>query len=152
MEEIIPLLILLFIAGPVVAALGNAKNKQQQQQQQKQRQQRPARQAPAKPAAPASVLPPRSETRLRPTLAPTLHDHSGMFEGSLHADGTEGVDPHDHGFDHEVDMPSDHSEEALNASLTAEGARPAAAPGLRLDFSPKNIASAFVLQEVLKRR
>ena len=75
-----------------------------------------------------------------------------MYAGSMGDLDHEGFDPHDHGFDHEVDMPSDHSEEALNASLTAEGARPAAAPGLRLDFSPKNIASAFVLQEVLKRR
>ncbi len=90
---------------------------------------------------------------MRPALQPTLHDHSGMFEGSLHADdGTEGSDPHDHGFDHDVDMPSAHSEEELNRSLREGGARPAAGGGLKLDFSPKNIASAFVLQEVLKRR
>ena len=67
-------------------------------------------------------------------------------------DGTEGTDPHDHGFDHEVDMPSDHSGEMINQSLKEQAPKPSPSRGPVFNFTPQNIASAFVLQEVLKRR
>ena len=149
MGELIPILLLGLVVVPMILAINQAKSQQQEQQKQRQAQQH----QPVKAAKPASVLPPREQTTLRSTLQPTLHDHTGMFDGSLFADdGTEGSDPHDHGFDHEVIMPSDHSAEEINRSLKgqAEKVTPASAPVL--NFSPKNIASAFVLQEVLKRK
>ena len=152
MDELIPILILGLVLIPTLLSFNKTKTQQQEQQKaQKARQQAPAK--PAKAAKPATVLPPREQAPARPTLQPTLHDHSGMFDGSLYADnGTEGTDPHDHGFDHEVEMPSDHSEQIINSSLTGAPAKPAPARGPVLDFSPRNIASAFVLQEVLKRK
>ena len=156
MEEFIMPLFVLLVIVPLAISVSAIKKGQQQQQQRQEQQERQQQQLqqqrqPAPSKGPA--LPPRDTRAARPTLTPTLHDHSGMFEGSLFADdGTEGSDPHDHGFDHEVDMPSSHSEEEINASLRESGARSAPAPGVRLDFSPKNIASAFVLQEVLKRK
>ena len=105
---------------------------------------------------PRAVLPPRPVQTVRQAIQPTLHDHSGMFAGSLQADdGTEGSDPHDHGFDHEVDMPSDHSEEVLNASL-AEGAgaekpRREPQPKPLLDWAPDSLVRAVVMQEILRR-
>jgi len=149
MEELLPLLMLLFIAVPTVISISQAKNKQQEQQKNRPAQTRQQ----AEEKKPDAVLPPRERAPLRPALQPTLHDHSGMFDGSLFADdGTEGTDPHDHGFDHEVDMPSDHSAEMINQSLKEQAPKPSPSRGPVFNFTPQNIASAFVLQEVLKRR
>ena len=149
MGDILPIIVLFLVVIPTIASFNQAKKQAQNQQQQKARQ----NQAQAKQTKPASVLPPREQTPMRSTLQPTLHDHSGMFDGSLFADdGTEGSDPHDHGFDHEVDMPSAHSEEVINQSLKGKATQPTPTKKPVLDFTPNNIASAFVLQEVLKRR
>ena len=158
MDELFNLMIGAFVVigfiGTIVGAIGHGTKQTQQrppqratpQQAQPQRQRAVRRPDPAK-----TMLPPR-EAQTRQVIQPTLHDHSGMYEGSLHADdGTEGTDPHDHGFDHEVVMPSEHSEEAINRSLREAKAAPAAAPRPALRFNPQNIASAFVLQEVLRR-
>ena len=149
MGELLPILMLIFVAVPTVISFNQAKNKQQEQQKNRQAQQR--QQAAEK--KPDTVLPPRERAPMRPTLQPTLHDHSGMYDGSLFADdGTEGTDPHDHGFDHEVDMPSEHSAEIINQSLKGRAPKPSPSRGPVLNFNPQNIASAFVLQEVLKRK
>ena len=102
----------------------------------------------AAPPQPAEMLP-RLE---REPLRPSPHDHSGMFDGSLlaDADSPEGRDPHEHGFEQEVSMPSDVSDQVINASLAAEGTEAGAAPVLRL--TPESVREAFILQEVLKRR
>ena len=89
MEELLPLLMLLFIAVPTVISISQAKNKQQEQQKNRPAQTR--QQAGEK--KPDAVLPPRERAPLRPALQPTLHNHSGMFDGSLFADdGTEVID------------------------------------------------------------
>ncbi|MBR4710863.1 MAG: hypothetical protein IKP10_02445 [Clostridia bacterium] len=147
--QIAPILIILIIGifsvltGPKEQAKKNAAA-----QRAKAAQRPPAgpAQKQAAKAGPDTMLPPRP-------LTPTLHDHSGMFEGSLHADdGTEGSDPHDHGFDHEVDMPSMHSEENINASLAADRpAAPSAKAAPLLDWAPDSLVRAFVMQEVLRR-
>ncbi len=161
MEEIFDILgCLVVIVGLIASAIGglvNAVKKGQQtgaaQTRQTASQRRPQVRQPqgGQASAPKTVLPPREETAHR-VLQPSLHDHSGMFAGSMNADdGTEGSDPHDHGFDHEVDVPSSHSAEEINRSLRGTEAPSVPAPRLALSFSPQNIASAFVLQEVLRR-
>ena len=105
------------------------------------------------PAKPAMAGPGKAERApLAPRLAPTPHDHSGMFDGSMmaDADSPEGRDPHDHGFEEEVSVPSMTSEEEINRQLGAQEAPAQAAPVLRL--TPESIREAFILQEVLKRR
>ena len=47
------------------------------------------------------------------------------------------------------DMPSSHSEELFLTKDDTDQTVPQS--GLRLNFSPDSIASAFILQEVLKR-
>ncbi|MBQ6173840.1 MAG: hypothetical protein IJK28_04390 [Clostridia bacterium] len=137
---------LFFIIAITVGSARKSAAKQQAERANAERRRKAAQ--PGKPAArqQESILPPRP-------IAPSLHDHSEMFEGSLHADdGTEGSDPHDHGFDHEVDMPSMHSEEEINASLREQPGKKAPAPGKPLlDWAPNSIVRAFVMQEVLKR-
>ena len=153
--EAIPVILFLVIFVPLAVVINIAK---QQGKQGKQGQQGrnappagPAAGAPApRPQAPKpaekAVLPPRPETQSRPALQPTLHDHSDIFAGSLLADdGTEGEAGRE-------DMPSAHSDEELNQSLTEEQEEAAQGSGIVLDFSPKNIASVFVLQEVLRRK
>ncbi len=101
-------------------------------------------QVPVPRTQPAEMLPPRPEVRVTP------HDHTDMFAGSMHAETTEGVDPHDHGFEHDVDMPSSHSDAELNASFEQADAEEAEAPSL-MDWTGSGIVRAVVMQEVLKR-
>ncbi len=108
-------------------------------------------------AAPAQEIKksaPAAQTPLRAAIAPTIsvsrHDHSGMYDGSMNADSTgEGRDIHDHGFEREIDMPSMHSDEVLNASFRVQEDTVSSAGPLNLN--PDSIARAFVLQEVLRR-
>ena len=121
-----------------------------------------AAQKPAKPAPAPTMLPttdaaakrgPAAATvsPLQPSLAPTPHDHSDMFAGSMLADTGEGQDPHDHGFEAEPLMPSDTSEAEINASLLGEAGHSGNGGSGWFDFSPNSIARAFVMQEVLGR-
>ena len=111
--------------------------------------QKHAAEAAAAQAKAQSILPP--VTHIAPTVHVTPHDHSGMFEGSLHADDSgEGRDPHDHGFETEIDTPSMHSEEAINASF-GQISDSDPIPGLKLAFDGDSVTRALVMQEVLRR-
>ena len=112
--------------------------------------------APQKPAQ-TTMLPrqiPRIDDRpahsvMQPTIHVTEHDHTNMFEGSLGDVADEGYDPHDHGFTGKHEMPSEHSDERLNASFGEPAKQPR--PALALDFGPSAITQGIILQEVLKR-
>ena len=156
MENFLSLVVFIAI---IVGVVSQSSKKAKKQAQTQARPGQPAS-APAQPAPelkpmqvpvprtePAEMLPPRPEVRVTP------HDHTDMFAGSMHAETTEGVDPHDHGFEQEPDMPSSRSDAELNASF-AEAApaesEEAEAPGL-MDWTGSGIVRAVVMQEVLKR-
>jgi hypothetical protein len=96
-------------------------------------------------AAPAPYRAP-----LTATVAPTMHDHSDMYAGSMGDVEDEGFDPHDHGFEAAPNMPSMHSEAEINASLT-DVAEEEEEGGFSLRLDGDSLMQAFVLQEVLKR-
>ncbi len=155
--------LILVVIGVIISSF-NKKNKPAQKPQ-AQQQARPQTGGTAQQSAPA-----RAQTVLRPaapaqpqtvqptvssSLQVTLHDHEGMFQGSLNADDSgEGRDiqDHDHGFTHEVEMPSMHSAETINDSLTADGT-PAgnSGAGFRLPLSAEGLVQSLVMQEVLRR-
>ena len=114
MDELIPILILGLVLIPTLLSFNKTKTQQQEQQKaQKARQQAPAK--PAKAAKPATVLPPREQAPVRPTLQPTLHDHSGMFDGSLYADN---------GADHQQ-LPDRHARQTRPRAQSGPGLQPA---------------------------
>ena len=133
--------LLIVVSICVSTAAANSKKRQQEASRSKARP-RAARQ-PDGDDAPGQSDPAQAE---RQPLQPTRHDHTGMFDGSLRADDrTEGYGPG------APAMPSDLSEEAINASLTGEAAPKAGRPAILPDFTGDNLAKAFVFQEILKR-
>ncbi len=76
---------------------------------------------------------------IQPNVAVTPHDHSGMFQGSMAHDQTEGT---------LKDMPSDHSAELFTQTVAAPAPATTASP---FHFSDNELANAFILQEVLRR-
>ena len=150
----------------IIAIVVNTINKAKKQKKKEQsaaktdapaRQRMPAsqvQQPKAKPEKP--VLPPEKPAAdAAPTVRVTPHDHSNMFAGSMNAETGEGIDPHDHGFEAEADMPSMHSDAELNASIARHAAgrkAPEPAPVSPVPvLSSSSITQAFVLQEILKK-
>ena len=89
---------------------------------------------PETPAAPAArrEIAPRVETRVR--VSPHMED----YEGSLHAESTEGIDPC-------------HEEQLSERPAPQLAPMPVEAPGIRLDWTGENMVKAFIMQEVLQR-
>ncbi len=137
--------ILLVIVTSIMSSVNASKKKQEAQRLAKAKERIAQEKAGKERAADKTVRREAPRTDRKP-LAPTLHDHSGMFDGSLYADdGTEGRDPGD------LTMPSARSETDINASLTGKAAPGAKRPAILPEFTGGNLARAFVLQEILKR-
>ena len=89
---------------------------------------------PEMPAAPVvrQEIAPRVETRVR------VSPHMEEYEGSLHAESTEGVDPC-------------HEEQLSGRPALQLAPMPVETPGIRLDWTGENMVKAFIMQEVLQR-
>ena len=89
---------------------------------------------PETPAAPAirQEIAPRVETRVR------VSPHMEEYEGSLHAESTEGIDPC-------------HEEQLSGRPAPQLAPMPVETPGIRLDWTGENMVKAFIMQEVLQR-
>lgn len=90
--------------------------------------------------------------RVQTTVEVSRHDHAGMFEGSLNADGMEGADPchDDRPF---ARMPSHYSDRIVNGEEhEMHETHEAEAPAMGLDWTDSDgLVKAFVMQEILKR-
>ena len=145
--------VVLVIIAVVSAISKNAKKKKKAQEQSRQIQtavpkmkavpkdtQKPAPAAeesmlpPETPAAPAArrEIAPRVETRVR------VSPHMEEYEGSLHAESTEGVDPC-------------HEEQLSGRPALQLAPMPVETPGIRLEWTGENMVKAFIMQEVLQR-
>lgn len=145
--------VVLVIIAVVSAISKNAKKKKKAQEQSRQIQtavpkmeavpkdtQKPAPAAeesmlpPETPAAPAvrQEIAPRVETRVR------VSSHMEDYEGSLHAESTEGIDPC-------------HEEQLSERPAPRLAPMPVETPGIRLDWTGENMVKAFIMQEVLQR-
>ena len=144
--------VVLVIIAVVSAISKNAKKKKAQEQSRQIRTAVPKMEAVPKdtqkpaPAAEESMLPPempaapvvrqeiapRVETRVR--VSPHMED----YEGSLHAESTEGIDPC-------------HEEQLSERPAPQLVPMPVEAPGIRLDWTGENMVKAFIMQEVLQR-
>ena len=89
---------------------------------------------PEAPAAPTvrQEIAPRVETRVR------VSSHMEDYEGSLHAESTEGVDPC-------------HEEQLSGRPALQLAPMPVETPGIRLEWTGENMVKAFIMQEVLQR-
>lgn len=89
---------------------------------------------PETPAAPAvrQEIAPRVETRVR------VSPHMEEYEGSLHAESTEGIDPC-------------HEEQLSERPVPQLAPVPVETPGIRLEWTGENMVRAFIMQEVLQR-
>ena len=145
--------VVLVIIAVVSAISKNAKKKKKAQEQSRQIQtavpemkavprdtQKPASAteesmlSPEKLAAPAArrEIAPRVETRVR--VSPHMED----YEGSLHAESTEGIDPC-------------HEEQLSERPAPQLAPMPVETPGIRLEWTGENMVKAFIMQEVLQR-
>ena len=139
-DFILPILVVLVWVS--MSARASENKKRQQEASLAKAKARAAQGRAADDASETSALKPME----RRPLQPTLHDHSGMFDGSMHADnGAEGYDPDS------LTMPSALSEDAINASLTGQPAQRTNRPPILPEFTGGNLARAFVFQEILKR-
>ena len=134
----LPLLV-LFVIYAVIGSLNKAAKKSAQGQK------TAPRKGPAAPAD-AAVKTPAPEVsaapgihELQPTVRVTEHDDT-VYRGSLNAVTGEGYDPC-----------HDEQLKPLTQAETFEPA-PAAAPGLRLNWSGDEIVRGFVVSEILKRK
>ena len=149
MEESVLVWIFIVVIGAVLSSFSKAAK----QKAANQRPQTVSQPAPSEPVQqPAAMLPPRpAQPTLQSTLRVTEHDHTDMFAGSLNADDSgEGRDDHDHGFTGEVDMPSMHSDQELNRSLTEEE-QAEDGDSFQLPLTPQGLVQSLVMQEVLRR-
>lgn len=103
----------------------------------------------AEGASAAALIQPRVQT----TVHATEHDHTGMFEGSMHAQETEGEDPCHDDMPMGAELPSKYSDRIINQSLAEEAqVENAAQPAMSMDWSDgEGLVKAFVMQEILKR-
>ena len=89
---------------------------------------------PEAPAAPTvrQEIAPRVEARVR------VSPHMEEYEGSLHAESTEGVD-------------SCHEVQLSGRPAIQLAPMPVEPPGIRLEWTGENMVKAFIMQEVLQR-
>lgn len=141
--QLIPIALIIII-GVIASFSRSAKDAAKQKEALQKARSRPDRPAPQ----PRRQAPQPETPRAHTVITPTLHDHSGMYEGSLGADdGTEGF-----GYEGRDRMPGERSEAVINATLTGgDQPRPAAASPLALRWTGDSLLRAVVMQEVLRR-
>ena len=145
--------VVLVIIAVVSAISKNAKKKKKAQEQAQQIQtavpkmKAMPKDAPkAAPVAEESMLPPEAPAApaVRQEIAPRVEarvrvsPHMEEYEGSLHAESTEGVDPC-------------HEEQLSGRPALQLAPMPVETPGIRLEWTGENMVKAFIMQEVLQR-